>query len=133
MKLKSFMLILVLFAAVFSTSMFGYIYGVGNNVSHSDSENIPAVQTEYAKDVSAKDNQAEAEITVKDFKESYVLRETDGKLALFIKFANGDEELYNSYDVSVSLLPRSDREELKRGIELSSLNEALQLVEDYVE
>ena len=133
MKLKSFMLILVLFAAVFSTSMLGYIYGVGNNVSHSDSENIPLPQTEYAKDVSAKSNEAEAEIAVKDFKESYILREKDGKLALFIKFANGDEELYNSYDVSVSLLPKSDREELKRGIELSSLNEALQLVEDYVE
>lgn len=133
MKLKSFMLILVLFAAVFSTSMLGYIFGAENNISHTDSENIPVTQTEYTKDVSAKANEAEEEIAVKDFKESYILREVDGKLALFIRFANGDEELYNSYDVLVNLLPKSDREELKKGIELGSLNEALQLVEDYVE
>ncbi len=133
MKLKSFMLILVLFVAVFSTSMLGYIFGAKNNISHTDSENIPVPQAEYTKDVSAKANEAEEEIAVKDFKETYILREANGKLALFIRFANGDEELYNSYDVSVSLLPRSDREELKRGIELGSLNEALQLVEDYVE
>ncbi len=132
MKLKSLLLIFLLTVAVFSTSMFGYIFGSGTNNSQPVPQKTASVKAKEAKDIPSASQPSGVENVVQDFKESYVLRETDGKIALFIRYANGDEILHSDYDVSVSLLPKSDREELKKGIELSSLSDAMQLVEDYV-
>lgn len=132
MKLKSLLLVFLLAAAVFSTSMFGYIFGKGRENTHPLPEKTASAETNKIKDIPSVSQPYNEENVVRDFEESYVLRENDGKIALFIRYANGDEILHSDYDVSVSLLPKNDREELKEGIELGSLNEAMQLVEDYV-
>lgn len=132
MKLKSLLSVFLLAAAVFSTSMFGYIFGKGRNNTQPAPQGTASAQTDKIKDIPSVPQSSKEENVVKDFDESYVLREKDGKIALFIRYANGDEILHSDYDVSVSLLPKNDREELKSGIELGSLNEAMQLVEDYV-
>ena len=132
MKLKSLLLVFLLAAAVFSTSMFGYVFGKGRNTPQPMPQKTASAETDKIKDIPSVAQPSNEENVVKDFEESYVLREKNGKIALFIKYANGDEILHSDYDVSVSLLPKNDREELKSGIELSSLNEAMQLVEDYV-
>lgn len=132
MKLKSLLLVFLLAAGVFSTSMFGYIFGKGKNNTPPSPQRTASAETDKIKDIPSVSRPYKEENVVTDFEESYVLREKDGKIALFIRYANGDEILHSDYDVSVSLLPKNDREELKEGIELSSLNEAMQLVEDYV-
>ena len=132
MKLKSLLLIFLLAVAVFSTSMFGYIFGAGGNNAQTVPQKAASAQAEKVEGSSSTAEPLGTENVVQDFEESYVLRETDGKIALFIRYANGDEILHSDYDVSVSLLPKNDREELKKGIELSSLSDAMQLVEDYV-
>lgn len=129
MKLKSVLLVFLLAAAVFSTSMFGYVFGKGRNSTQPAPQKAASAETNNIPSVL---QSPETEDVVKDFKESYVLREKNGTIALFIRYANGDEIFHSDYDVSVSLLPKNDREELKEGIELNSINEAMQLVEDYV-
>ena len=132
MNLKSFLLVFLLAAAVFSTSMFGYIFGKGGNSPQPMPQKTASAEADRIRDVPPGVQASNEENVVKDFEESYVLREKNGKISLFIRYANGDEIPHSNYDVSVSLLPKNDREELYKGIELSSLNEALQLVEDYV-
>ena len=133
MKLKSLLLIFLLAAAVFSTSMFGYIFGARGDDAHLPQQKAASAKNGEESNIPSVSQISSPEEIVKDFKESYILRESDGKIALFIQYANGDELLHSDYEVPVSLLPKSDREELKKGIELNSLSDAIRLVEDYVE
>jgi hypothetical protein len=55
----------------------------------------------------------------------------DNKVSLFVRYKDGREEVYHSYDVFVPGLPERDRELLREGIFVPSLSEALSLAEDY--
>lgn len=131
MKPKSIIMTFLLCAAVFSASMVGYISGVQANKKQDMPQSAASSQAEKVEDIFPMNNVTEPENVVQDFTETYVLREKDGQVALFIRYTNGDEQFYSSYDVSVNLLPKNDREELAAGIELNTLSDALQLVEDY--
>ena len=68
----------------------------------------------------------------RDRLKKYVLKETDGKVALIILNPDGKNTVYKTYDISVGTLPEADRMKLKEGIEAESLSEALLMVEDYL-
>lgn len=134
MKPKSIFATFLLFIGVFSFSMMGYLSGARASRQKNAPPPVMAVQKHEIPDVFTASNNTMPENIVKDFtRTSYVLRENEGRLALFIKYSNGDEQIHSDYDISVNLLPESDRKSLEKGIELDSLNDALQLVEDYVE
>lgn len=134
MKPKSILATFLLFAGVFSFSMMGYLSGVRASRQKNAPPPVMGVQKQESPNVFTASNSTMPENIVKDFtRTSYVLRENEGRLALFIKYSNGDEQIHSDYDISVKLLPESDRKSLEKGIELDSLNDALQLVEDYVE
>ena len=61
----------------------------------------------------------------------YVVAENNGELALYRKTSGGNRVLWEKYDSEVSMLPEVDRAELKRGIEAYSLDEAMQIIEDF--
>ena len=63
--------------------------------------------------------------------EYYLVKEDEGRLAIFTVSSDGFLTLYNHYDASISLLPKSDRESLAEGIKTKTLSDALQLIEDY--
>ncbi len=62
--------------------------------------------------------------------EHYVLREKDGKVAIYLK--TGDtEELVEETDIATEFLTETDRIELQNGIEANGRVELNQLIEDY--
>lgn len=62
--------------------------------------------------------------------EHYVLREKDGKVAIYLK--TGDtEELVEETDIATEFLTETDRIELQNGIEANGRLELNQLIEDY--
>ena len=135
MKLRfGIKLISLLFAVTFISSMVGYIVGARNSGEKNSSQKPPEAQsqplTQY-EDISSSKTPLLSSTQKSDITESYVLRENNGLLSLYSRYSDGREKLYQSYDISVSLLPKSDRELLKGGIEASTLSDALQLVEDY--
>ena len=64
---------------------------------------------------------------------TYILKELDGALALYIKSGDSPPVIYKKYDVYVSTLPQIDREALKQGIEIPTLSDALLVAESYLE
>lgn len=135
MKLRfGIKLISLLFAVTFISSMVGYIVGARNSAKNSvpgntASSSLPSPVK--AEDISISQEYLPSQQQNSDITKSYVLRENDGKLSLYSKFSDGREKLYQSYDISVTFLPKSDRELLQQGIETDSLSDALQLIEDY--
>lgn len=133
MKLRGVKLGVLLCAITFSASAAGYVSGVRatqknlaeretrNEASFPEIQSITHQEEELFSAVSSESN----------LTQTYVLREHEGKIALFMKYVSGNEAIHDIYDVSVSLLPSSDREQLKKGIICNSLSDALQLVEDY--
>ena len=135
MKLRfGIKLISLLFAVTFISSMVGYIVGARNSGEKSSPQKPSTAQsqplTQY-EDISSSKKPLLSNTQKNDITESYVLRENNGLLSLYSRYSDGREKLYQSYDISVSLLPKSDRELLKGGIEASTLSDALQLIEDY--
>lgn len=62
--------------------------------------------------------------------EHYILREKDGKVAVYLK--TGDtEELVEETDIATEFLTETDRIELQNGIEANGRVELNQLIEDY--
>ena len=62
--------------------------------------------------------------------EHYILREKDGKVAIYLK--TGDtEELVEETDIATEFLTETDRIELQNGIEANGRVELNQIVEDY--
>jgi len=139
MKYKSVLSVLAVFIAIFSCSMVGYILGA--NATREEKAPVQIAQATN-KNVSAKaetlpantntDQTADQSKTAEPSSARYILRESDGKVALFIRNSDGTERLQSSYDVPIMFLPKSDRESLKKGIEFNSLDEIIKFVEDYV-
>lgn len=62
--------------------------------------------------------------------EHYILREKDGKVAIYLK--KGDsEELVEETEIATEFLTQTDRIELQNGIETNGRVELNQLIEDY--
>lgn len=62
--------------------------------------------------------------------EHYILREKDGKVAIYLK--TGDtEELVEETEIATEFLTQTDRIELQNGIEANGRVELNQLIEDY--
>ncbi len=62
--------------------------------------------------------------------EHYILKEKDGKVAVYLK--TGDiEELVEETDIATEFLTETDRIELQNGIEANGRAELNQLIEDY--
>lgn len=141
MKPRTVLSAFLVLTAIFSCSMAGYIFGTSaakeelstKQVSPAKKENSPtASKTAIAKSDTVNVPVQQKEDTVKNPVQTYVLREDNGKVALFIKNADGTEKLHSSYDVPIMFLPKNDREALKKGIEFNSLDEIVKFVEDYV-
>ncbi len=64
--------------------------------------------------------------------EKYTVREYMGKIAVYKTVKNGETTLASLTDVDVSSLPDSDRQKLKQGITVSSEEDMLQILEDYL-
>jgi len=136
MKVKSILLVCFVLAAVFSSSLVGYLFGsaVAREEAPSITEtpvksNTVSVKKEVKAPVATEEEKEKIEVPQK---EVYILREDNGKIALFIKSTDGKERLHSSYDVPIAFLPKSDREKLKKGMEFNSLDEIVQFVEDYI-
>lgn len=62
--------------------------------------------------------------------EHYILREKDGKVAVFLKVGDS-EEFVEKTDIATEFLTETDRVELQNGIEANGRVELNQLIEDY--
>lgn len=60
---------------------------------------------------------------------SYVVREWDGRLAVFIKGQTNPDMIYE--DVAVASLPQAEQERLREGIEVPDRSALNRLLEDY--
>lgn len=127
-------IISLLFAVAFVSSLIGYIAGARTSRrKDAPGEVRTATAFPLMKSRAAfPTDKILSEYTVgSDITQYYILRDDGGVLTLFCKYSDGREELYQHYDVPVTLLPESDRELLKKGIRVDALSDALQLVEDY--
>lgn len=61
----------------------------------------------------------------------YIAIEKDNNIAIYTKMKNGLLKLYSEYDILVNMLPKYDRDALKKGIEFDNLSDALMLIENY--
>ena len=131
MKKKTIKVVAAFFLVVFFSTMTGYIFGV--QADRKRQENKEKDNNAIAMMVPAKAGNEKIEVIEKEDKitSSYILREDDGIVSLYSKYKDGREEIYQSYDIEVSFLPSADRQMLREGIEVQSLSEALQMVEDY--
>ncbi len=130
MKFKTFLVYSGLFVGVFTSSMTGYISGTKGA---DRSEVQPAkVAAETPSDKVSVDTEISAEKAAKISKEAYILRENENKISLFIQYSNGDEQIHSEYDIAVNLLPQSDRERLREGIEFDSVDDVIRFIEDYM-
>ena len=134
MQLKGHIRLAAITATVaFVSSLTGYILGVRANNGKSDNA-VPTetvIREEKAVEEPEIVEKAE-ENAEKSIVKKYVLKETDGKVALIILNPDGKNTVYKTYDISVGTLPEADRMKLKEGIEAESLSEALLMVEDYL-
>ena len=128
MKVKFGVMICILVLAVsFFSSLTGYVFGVRASKEKAKQTQIPAKTVVHEeKEVEIKNTDDEK----KESSDTYVVKENGGSVAIFIKNSY-NMELYKAYDIAVNLLPQSDREMLKEGVEYESLSEALLLIEDY--
>ncbi len=122
----------ILISTTFFSTMIGYIQGVRGEKSRARSlyERVSITpQREKISSVSSNEN----DLPVKKSEEAvpkYILKEQDGILALYLG-TGSEEKLWQTYDISVNLLPESDRKQLAEGIEFESISEALQIIEDF--
>ncbi len=127
-KSKGILIVSLVFLVVFLSSMTGYIFGVN---ADDKGAKIPVQNLEEVKE--EENTPTEQDITYGEpVTKKYILKQQEGKIVLFQRFSDGTEKIHKKYDISVSLLPSSDRELLKDGIEAESLSEALQMIEDYM-
>ncbi len=129
-KSKSIIMVAIACLTVFVSTMTGYVLG-----THADNEQkkheIP--KTEAAREAAVKSDDVREEKTEKTaITTKYILKEEDGRIMLLLRYSDGTEKVYKSYEVNLNFLPEADRELLKQGIEADSLSEILQMVEDYM-
>lgn len=141
MKPRPVLSAFLVLTAVFSCSMAGYIFGTTSAKEEIATKQSPSAKKETSPSASKAtvvsndtDNipVQQEQNAVKSSAQSYILREDEGKVALFIKNTDGTEKLHSSYDVPIMFLPKNDREALQKGIEFNSLDEIVKFVEDYV-
>ena len=141
MKTRTVLSAFLVLTAIFSCSMAGYIFGTTAAKEEISTKQLPPAKKESSpapSKTAVVNNDTEnipaeqKEATVKDSVQSYVLREDNGKVALFIKNTDGTENLHSSYDVPIMFLPKNAREALQKGIEINSLDEIVIFVEEYV-
>ncbi len=141
MKPRTVLSVFLVLTAVFSCSMAGYIFGTTAAKEEISTKQVPPVKKESppapSKTAVVKSDTediptGQKEDSVKSSVQTYILREDNGKVALFIKTTDGTENLHSSYDVPIMFLPKNDREALQKGIEFNSLDEIVKFVEDYV-
>ena len=125
--------IFIMCIIAFSASMAGYVSGVRATGQKTRQQSMLSAPSPFVQSRTPLPLESTLPVIDKDTEitTTYILRDKDGKLALFSKYSDGKESLYQDYDISTKSLPKSDRELLTRGIEVSSLSEALQLAEDY--
>ncbi len=122
----------ILITTTFFSSMIGYIQGVRGEKSRARNayERVAVTpQRENISSVSSKKNDPPVKKSEEPIPK-YILKEEDGILALYLG-TDGEERLWQTYDISVSLLPESDRAQLAEGIRFESISEALQMIEDF--
>ena len=128
---KMIKLSLVLAVTVFVSSFAGYIYGVraNNKIMQKNIDNKVLVKETVRKNEEVADPVKEDEKTTG---QTYILKSKGSGVSLYLIESDGSEKLYKSYDIPVRFLPKSDREALKKGIEFNSIDDVLQLIEDYL-
>ena len=115
MKTSSFFKIGISLAVITFTGVFsGY-------VSAPDLNKTPAVEAQAVPQL----------LNVKSATKGYVVKEKNGFVAIYSMLENNALNLYEEYDIPVSLLPRADRILLEKGIEANSLSDALIMVENF--
>lgn len=134
MKTKGLKYSLLLCIVAFLASLVGYVSGV--SASRKQAAQKPSGEAALpANFQNVVQNVQEEKLPPlphsQEITQTYILKENNGNIALFTRYSDGKEELHDTYEVSLSLLPESDRKQLEKGIECSSLSEALQLIEDY--
>lgn len=124
-------LVTLLFVVIFISSMIGYIFGVRAMRAKPSPQKatFPMMLTKTPSP--ALDDALSVITSDNTITQTYILKEKDGVVSLYSQYSDGREHLHQSYDISVNLLPQSDRELLKKGIKTDTLSDALQLVEDY--
>lgn len=131
MKFRSFLFYAGIFVFVFVFSMAGYVYGV-SKISKKDIQPITAEAKAKDSDILRKNIGVDTEKLAELLKETYILRENENKVSLFIKYSNGDEHIHSEYEIAVNLLPKEDRERLKEGIEFETVDDVIKFIEDYM-
>ena len=129
MKTSNFIILsLVVGIVAFVSAFTGYVFGArANQEVPKTVQNTNVVR----KSVEEKSGAVAPKVEQPAVTQSYLLKDRDGKVNIYHKYSDGTEKLYNEYDIPVKHLPQSDRDALKEGIEVGSLSEALQLIEDY--
>lgn len=94
---------------------------------------ITMVAAVYATDVRAQraeaSKQSEPVVEQTPEEDIYMLKEYDGKLAVFVE---GEEEPQDIFNVYIKTLPAFDQGQLHQGIKVESYGELLSLIEDYI-
>lgn len=62
----------------------------------------------------------------------YMLKEYFGKIAIYKVYPSGESTLMSIVDIDINVLPEKDREQLQKGIGVTTEEEMLQLIEDYM-
>lgn len=63
--------------------------------------------------------------------EHYIVRENDGKITIYEVLQNGAEKEYEVTDISIEYLTDTDKENMKKGIEVNGKQNLNQLIEDF--
>ena len=63
--------------------------------------------------------------------EHYIIRDENGKVAIYIILENGTEELYENTEISTEYLPDADKDNMKTGIRANGKEELNQVLEDF--
>ena len=62
----------------------------------------------------------------------YMLKEYFGKIAIYKVYPSGESSLMSIVDIDINALPEKDKEHLGKGIGVTTEEEMLQLIEDYM-
>ena len=63
--------------------------------------------------------------------EHYIVKDTDGKVTIYVKTKEGKEEVVEETDISTDYLTETDKINMKNGIEVNGKQELNQLIEDF--
>lgn len=124
-------LLIFTFVSVFLSSMVGYIFGFAASKKYIANPQPQSAPTQAMADSTAASEESVSVTKPEKKRAPYILREHNGKLALFAYSDDMGEVLWQTYDISLNALPSADRKQLKTGIEFSSISLALSAVEDF--